>query len=74
MNVSKIRMAIKNSLNLFLIEFTQEIIQIGAINAVRTMNKTDIPSIPNLNLIKPLIQFFLLKIEIHQITDRTTTK
>ena len=67
-------MAIKNSLNLFLIEFTQEIIQIGAINAVRTMNKTDIPSIPNLNLIKPLIQFFLLKIEIHQITDRTTTK
>ena len=61
MNVSKIRMAIKNSLNLFLIEFTQEIIQIGAINAVRTMNKTDIPSIPNLNLIKPLIQFFSSK-------------
>ena len=51
MKVSKTRIAIKNSLNLFLIEFIQEIIQIGAIKAVRTINRTDIPSIPNLNLI-----------------------
>ena len=43
MNVSKTRIAIKNSLNLFLIEFIQEIIQIGAIKAVNTINKTDIP-------------------------------
>ena len=35
----------------------QEIIQIGVIKAVRTINKIEIPSIPNLNFMKPLIQF-----------------
>ena len=30
--------------------------QIGVIKAVRIINKIEIPSIPNLNLIKPLIQ------------------
>ena len=35
---------------------TQEITQIGVINAVNKMNKIEIPSIPNLNFIKPLIQ------------------
>ena len=38
--------------------FIQEITHIGIINVVNTMNKIDIPSIPNLNLIKPLIQVF----------------
>ena len=51
-------MAIRNSLSLFLTLFIQEIIQIGVMNAVRTINKIDIPSMPNLNLIYPLIQFF----------------
>ena len=32
-----------------------EITHIGIIKAVSKMNKIDIPSIPNLNLIKPLI-------------------
>ena len=36
--------------------FMQEIIQIGVIKAVSKINKIEIPSIPNLNLIKPLIQ------------------
>jgi len=35
----------------------QEIIQIGVINAVKIINKIDIPSIPNLNFINPFIQF-----------------
>ena len=33
-----------------------EIIQIGVINVVKTINKIEIPSTPNLNLIKQLIQ------------------
>ena len=33
-----------------------EITHIGIIKAVSKINKIDIPSIPNLNLIKPLIQ------------------
>ena len=44
-------MAIKNSLSLVLTELTQDNIQIGVMKAVRTMNKIDIPSIPNLNFI-----------------------
>ena len=34
----------------------QEIIQIGVMKAVKTINKIEIPSTPNLNFIKPLIQ------------------
>jgi len=33
-----------------------EIIQIGVIKAVKTINKIEIPSIPNLNFINPFIQ------------------
>ena len=33
-----------------------EIIQIGVINVVNTIKRIDIPSTPNLNLIKSLIQ------------------
>ena len=36
----------------------QEIMQIGVIKAVRIINSIEIPSIPNLNFINPLIQFF----------------
>ena len=36
----------------------QEIIQIGVIKVVKTINSIDIPSIPNLNLIKLFIQKF----------------
>ena len=36
----------------------QEIIHIGVMNAVKTINKIEIPSIPSLNFISPLIQFF----------------
>ena len=56
--VSRTRIAIKNSFNLTFTEFIQETTQIGAINAVSTMNKIEIPSIPNLNFMYPLIQFF----------------
>ena len=35
-----------------------EKIHIGAINVVNKINKIEIPSIPNLNLIKPSIHFF----------------
>ena len=58
MNVSKIKIAIKNSLTLILTLFTHEIIQIGVINVVKTIKRIDIPSTPNLNLIKLLIQDF----------------
>ena len=51
MNVSNIKMAIKNSLTLTFILFTQEIIQIGVIKVVKTIKRIDIPSIPNLNFI-----------------------
>ena len=57
-NVSKIKIAIKNSLTLSLMLLMQEIIQIGVMNAVKTINKIEIPSIPNLNFINPLIQSF----------------
>lgn len=50
--------AIKNSFSLFFTLLIQEIIQIGVINAVKIMNNIEIPSIPSLNLISPLIQFF----------------
>ena len=35
-----------------------EIMQIGAIKVVSIINSIEIPSIPNLNFINPLIQFF----------------
>ena len=35
-----------------------EIIQIGVIKVVKTINKIEIPSTPNLNFIKSLIQDF----------------
>jgi len=57
MKVSKINIAIKNSLSLVLTLLTQEMIQIGVMKAVKTMNNIETPSIPNLNLIKPFIQF-----------------
>ena len=58
MNVSKIRMAIKNSFTLILTLFMQEIIQIGVIKVVKTINNIEIPSTPNLNFIKSFIQDF----------------
>ena len=58
MNVSKIKIAIKNSLTLTLTLFTQEIIQIGVMNVVKTIKSIDIPSIPSLNFIKLFIQDF----------------
>ena len=61
MKVSKIKIAIKNSLTLTLTLFTQEIIQIGVIKEVKTMNNIEIPSTPNLNLIKLFIQVFSSK-------------
>ena len=39
----------------------QEIIQIGVIKVVRTIKRIEIPSTPNLNLIKLFIQFFSSK-------------
>ena len=51
-------MAIKNSFTLTLILLTQERIQIGVINAVKTINNIEIPSTPSLNFIKSLIQDF----------------
>ena len=43
---------------MILMLFTNEIIQIGVINVVKTIKRIDIPSTPNLNLIKLLIQDF----------------
>ena len=64
-NVSRIKIAIKNSLTLILTLFTQEIIQIGVINVVKTIKSIDMPSTPNLNLIKLFIQdFFFDKLKI----------
>tara|TARA_B100001741_G_scaffold240829_1_gene201867 strand:+ start:3427 stop:3678 length:252 start_codon:yes stop_codon:yes gene_type:complete len=51
-------MAIKNSLTLSLTLLMHEIIHIGVIKAVKTINKIEIPSTPNLNLIKLFIQDF----------------
>ena len=58
MNVSKINIAIKNSLTLILTLLIQEIIQIGVMKVVKTINRIDIPSTPNLNFIKLFIQDF----------------
>ena len=58
MNVSSIKIAIKNSFTLTLTLFTQEIIQIGVIKVVKTINSIDMPSTPNLNFMKLLIQDF----------------
>ena len=51
----------RNSFNLDLTLLIQEIIQIGVMKAVKIINKIEIPSTPNLNFIKPLIQFFSSK-------------
>ena len=51
MNVSKIKIAIKNSLTLTLTLLIHEMIQIGVIKVVKTIKSIDIPSTPNLNLI-----------------------
>ena len=61
MKVSKIKIAIKNSLTLFLTLFTQEIIQIGVIKVVKTIKRIEIPSTPSLNFIKSFIQAFSSK-------------
>ena len=58
MNVSKISIAIRNSLTLTLTLFTQEIIHIGVIKVVKTIKSIEIPSTPNLNFIKLFIQDF----------------
>ena len=57
MKLSIINIAIKKSLNLFLTVLFTETIQRGVIKAVNKINKIEIPSIPNLNFMKPLIQF-----------------
>ena len=51
-------MAIKNSLILVFTLFIQDNMHIGVIKVVKTINKIEIPSTPNLNLMYPLIQFF----------------
>ena len=58
MNVSNIKIAIKNSFTLTLTLFTHEIIHIGVIKDVKTMKSIEMPSTPNLNFIKLLIQDF----------------
>ncbi len=50
------KMAIKNSLSLNFIVLFTEIMQSGVINVVKRINKIEIPSIPNLNLIKLLVK------------------
>ena len=40
-----------------------EKIHIGAINVVSSINKIEIPSMPNWKLIKPFIQFFFQQTE-----------
>jgi hypothetical protein len=61
MNVSRIRIAIKNSFTLNLTLFMQEMMHIGVIKAVKTIKSIEIPSIPNLNFIKSFIQDFSSK-------------
>ena len=56
MKVSRIKIAIKNSLTLSLTLLMHEIMQIGVINVVSTIKRIEIPSTPNLNLIKSFIQ------------------
>ena len=46
MNDYIINTAIKNSLNLFLIELFTEIIQSGVMKVVKIINNIEIPSIP----------------------------
>ena len=58
MNVSKIKIAIKNSFTLTLTLLMQERIQMGVMKVVKTINNIEIPSTPSLNLIKSLIQDF----------------
>ena len=58
MKVSRTKIAIKNSLILSLTLLMHEKIQIGMMKAVKSINNIEIPSIPNLNFINPLIQFF----------------
>ena len=58
MKVSNTKIAIKNSLTLSLMLLMHEIIQIGVIKVVKTINKIEIPSTPNLNLMKSFIQYF----------------
>ena len=48
MNDSITNTAIKNSLNLFLMELFTEIIQSGVMKVVKIMNNIEIPSIPTL--------------------------
>ena len=48
MNDSMTNTAIKNSLNLFLIELLIEIMHRGVINVVKMMNSIEIPSMPTL--------------------------
>ena len=58
MKVSKIKIAIKNSLTLVLTLLMQDIIHMGVMKVVKTINSIEIPSTPNLNFIKLLIQDF----------------
>ena len=58
MKVSKIKIAIKNSLTRVLTLLMQDIIHIGVMKVVKTINSIEIPSTPNLNFIKLLIQDF----------------
>ena len=48
MKLSIIKIAIRNSFNLEVIELFTEIIQRGVINVVSKINKMEIPSIPTL--------------------------
>ena len=50
------KIAIKNSFNLVLMLLFTDTMQRGVIRVVRTINKIDIPSMPTLQFIKPLIQ------------------
>ena len=58
MKVSKIKIAIKNSLTRVLTLLMQDIIHMGVMKVVKTINSIEIPSTPNLNFIKLLIQDF----------------
>ena len=58
MKDSMIKIAIKKSLNFTFIVLLTDIIHMGVIKVVSKINKTEIPSIPNLKLIKLPIHFF----------------
>ena len=51
-------MAIKNSFTLTLTLLIQEMMQMGVIRVVKTINSIEMPSTPNLNFINSLIQDF----------------